>query len=411
MVMGELFYRAGLNFAVAHCNFNLRGEASDSDEELVAEQAYQWDVPYHVTHFDTKKIVTQTGESIQVVARNLRYNWFNKLLQDFDYQQIATAHHQNDSVETVLYNFTKGCGIRGLHGILPQRDHIIRPLLFADKEQLLAYAKMEHVPYREDASNTTNKYARNLIRNQVIPLLEKINPNFIHTGDANIARLRETERLFDYAIASILQKAIKSISPRLIVDIDEIKNCPAPISVLHELLKGHEFTATQVAQMAVAIQQPKGQIFTSDTHRLLINRTEIIVEKNTTEENNFSFLINESTDEVEYAERKLKLTVLTAIPSNLKTPSNEVLLDYDRLKFPLKVRRWQAGDVFQPLGMKGRRQKVQDFFTNNKIDRFERKKIWLLCSEETICWIVGWRVDERFKITEKTKRVLRITCI
>lgn len=408
MVMGELFYQAGLDFAIAHCNFHLRGTASDADELLVEEQAEIWDVPYHVRHFDTKAIVAKSGESMQVVARRLRYDWFRFLLQNFDYQQVATAHHQNDAVETVLYNFTKGCGIKGLHGILPRRDHIVRPLLFATKEDIAAFAKYQRISYREDASNATNKYARNLIRNQVVPLLEQINPNFITTGTANIQRLRETEQLYDYAIDLILQQAIIATSPRLLVDIDVIKNCPAPLSVLHELLKEKGFTATQIAQVATGLKKPKGQIFVSNTHRLLINRTEIIVEKITTEENNFVLSIKEFTPIILHAKRKLKLSILEHIPTSLKTPPNEVLLDADQVKFPLTLRKWRAGDVFQPLGMQGRRQKVQDYFTNNKIDRFQREKIWLLCSDQQICWIMGWRVDERFKITSATKQVLRI---
>lgn len=409
MVMCHLFQAAKFNFALAHCNFKLRGEASDGDEAFVRAFAQSLQVPFFTTSFATKKIAETEKISIQMAARDLRYDWLEAIRQQNDFQWIATAHHLNDSIETFFYNFTKGTGIRGLQGIPLQNGHVIRPLLFATKNGIVAFANEKAIPFREDASNEEDKYARNKIRHHVIPTLLEINPNFEQTSAENLRRMQETAYLFDWAIGQIQENAVETAKGITRIKVAEILKHQAAVStILYELLHPFGFHADQIAQMLASFRIGSGAIFYSQTHQLLVDRLYFIIEKRTFDTNETQFVIAEGVKEFDTDVGNFTIEHKTGQPETFTNDEFSVFLDAEKVTFPLTLRHWQAGDFFYPLGLGGKRQKLQDFFTNQKIPRFEKERVWLLLSGDAVCWLVGHRLDERFKITDSTKEYLVI---
>jgi tRNA(Ile)-lysidine synthase len=407
-VLCHLFRQAGFLFEIAHCNFQLRGEASGGDELFVKKLAVQLGVAFHSARFGTTEFAEQHKISIQVAARTLRYDWLEEVRQTAACQHIATAHHLGDSIETVLFNFTKGCGIRGLHGILPKNGRIIRPLLFATKEQILGFAQQEKIDFREDASNLTVKYTRNKIRHEVVPVLEEVNPSFQKSAGETIERLREAEALYDFSLQKIRENVLEETGEGWQISIEKLRSSPAPSTVLYELLLPFGFNNDQVKQILQNTEHQPGKMFYSPTHRLLVDRLFLILSK----EENVGKVIEVaaiSSSPVRLPEGRLTLKLVEEPPAVFEKTDNTAWLDYDRLTFPLKLRRWQPGDVFQPLGMGGRHRKLQDFFSDLKLSRFEKEKIWLLESGGEIAWVTGMRLDERFKVSAMTKRCLVVT--
>ena len=404
-VLCHLFHRAGFPFEMAHCNFQLRAEASDEDEIFVKTLALHLGVKFHTTRFSTADFAKKNNLSIQVAARILRYDWLEKTRHATDSQHIATAHHLDDSIETVIFNFTKGCGIRGLHGILPKQGHLIRPILFATKQQVLEFAKQEKIAFREDASNLTVKYTRNKIRHEVVPVLQEINPAFQKSAGETIERLQEAEALYDFALQKIREEVMEETSGGWQISIEKLRSSPAPSTVLYELLSPFGFNNDQVAQILQSTENQPGKMFYSPTHRLLADRFLLILSL----EENIGKVIEIagiSDSPVLLPEGRLVLKLVEQRPLVFEKNKNVAWLDFDKLTFPLKLRHWQPGDVFQPLGMGGRHQKLQDFFSNRKLTRFEKEKVWLLESGGEIAWVPGMRLDERFKVSELTKRCL-----
>jgi len=406
VAMSFLFKSAGYNFGIAHCNFKLRGETSDADELFVKNLAKQLNVEYHSIRFETEMIASKEKKSIQVVARELRYEWFAKISEQFDYQAIATAHHQNDSIETVLYNLTKGCGIRGLHGILAKKKNIIRPLLFANRKEIEQFVEKENFSYREDASNASDKYMRNKIRLKVIPVLTAINPSFVKTAIETIERLKETEAIFNWAIEQFRKKAVEVRDTLIYIDFNLLPE-DGKATVLYELLKPFGYNSDQCQQILFDTHAQSGAAFYSETHRLVIDRSHFIVDKLEAKKEDQHFISFE-TDQLVLEDKTFRFSILNKLPLNFSKDENIAELDFDQLNFPLTLRKWKPGDVFQPLGMNGQKQKLQDFFTHRKLSIPEKEKTWILESEGKICWVAGLRIDERFKITNQAEKCFRI---
>ena len=408
MVMCDLFLKSGRKFAVAHCNFCLRGAESDGDEQLVAAFAEKNKIPFFVKKFDTQKYADEHKTGIQEAARNLRYNWFEKITQTTDYQLIATAHHLNDSAETVLLNLTKGTGLSGLTGIPRKRENIIRPLLNFSKNEIAAYAKKHQIAYREDSSNTSEKYQRNLIRNSVVPLLKKVNPNFEKSMSANIERLSATEEIFAFFIKKIKQEITRQEDDFFKIKISKLLALPRPATILFELLKPLNFNFAQAENIIEIIENEPGKIFKSPTHELLLDRTTLIVRPISQKKKIQLFLEKNETISIDSAGKKISCEVLENVPNEFPKTNRIAFLDFSKLTFPLTIENWQPGDSFQPLGMKGKSQKLQDFFSNQKLNCFEKEAVLILKSADKICWIAGFRPDERFKISGETKQVLKL---
>ncbi len=405
MVMAHLFHATGFNFGIAHCNFQLRAAASDADEQLVQTQAAAWGVPFHVIQFKTKEESNKQQKSTELMARELRYKWFAELIASFDYQFLATAHHLNDSLETVLYNLAKGTGIRGLHGIPVKNDKIIRPLSFATRENIMNYATEVQIPYREDASNQSLAHNRNLIRHKVVPPLKSINPSLEQTFSKTLKQLKETEELFLWAIKEQHQKVITEEGEVVKVNMAALRNAVAKSTVLFEIIYKYGFNSDHVDQIFRAIDNVGAQFY-SKTHHILVGRKELFIQR---KQSASAIWVNiEMLPEIiNLPNGTLSATILKEKPSTLNLGKAIALVDLAKVKLPFTIRRWKEGDRFQPLGMKGKSKKVSEFLRDEKLSLFGKAAVLVVESDGAIVWVVGHRSDERFKITKETKEILR----
>lgn len=412
MTLLHLCQRARINIGVAHCNFQLRGEESDQDAAFVRQTTETLGLPYYETQFETQALADAKGQSIQVVARQLRYAWLEEIREQHGYTHVGVAHHQNDVIETILINLTKGCGIRGLHGIYPKRGTLIRPLLFATREVIEQYVKDHGITYREDSSNADTHYMRNALRHQLVPTLKQLNPHLEKTFAQNIVHFRDTERLYHYAIQQLKVAHTFEQKGRFWINIEGVTQSPAPESLLYELLLPYDFKPRKIHYIYRSRQEESGTIYTSPTHQLLKNREHWIVQPIPDPNRSQHIVLThpESCDTVALSHHhELFWALLTlpdaAPPTPVITP-NQVTLDASKLSFPLHLRHWRAGDAFFPVGMGGKQKKVSKFFKDLKIHRFEKDEIWLLCTaEDDIAWIIGYRADERFVATTSTLQV------
>ncbi|MEQ9412466.1 MAG: tRNA lysidine(34) synthetase TilS [Cyclobacteriaceae bacterium] len=403
MVMLHLFYKAGYKIGVAHCNFQLRDAASDEDERLVQQTCQQWKVPFHTQRFETNNYAAVNGCSIQMAARELRYAWFRELMQANNYDLLATAHHLNDNLETTLLNFVRGTGISGIKGIPNKTDYIIRPLLAFTKKELVDYANENKLTWREDASNATDDYDRNQLRHQVIPKLEELNPALEDTFKRTNQRLQGAAAVFQLGLSHLRQQFVTEEKNRISISTELQQHISFPEVVLWELLKDYGFNYTQCAD-AVAAARQSGKIFHSSSHQLTIDRKAWIVAPHA---------IEMRATEIHPTDKKVTLGAwdLTIAPSNdhtISTQPTEAKLDAAHITFPLTWRKWKEGDAFTPLGMHNQK-KLSDFFIDAKVPRTDKEMATVLESNGNIIWVVGYRIDNRYKITDRTKEVLQLT--
>jgi tRNA(Ile)-lysidine synthase len=404
----DLFCEAKFNFTVAHCNFQLRGEDSDQDALFVQQLCKSRGIPFRGTTFQTQTFAKTHKLSIEMTARQLRYEWFEQVRQELDYQYIATAHHLNDSIETILLNLTKGTGISGLRGILAKKDHIIRPLLFTSRPEIENYLEEKQLEWREDSSNASNDYQRNLLRNEVVPLLKKINPNLEHTFARNIERLQAIESNFQKNLSSFKKAVSKEENDALLLKIQTIQEWQSAAYFLEETLKEFGFNYFQSKEIYHSLNKSSGKTFHSATHTLTKDREYLII--TTKEELSYEeVLIEEGTQEIEYYRLRLQISH-ASIEEWQAYLTTERKPNAAKLKTPLSIRPWEEGDWFIPLGMKGKK-KISDFLVDKKVSLHLKKTTFLLCSGNDIVWVIGQRTDERFKVWEGTKGVLRIEVI
>ncbi len=405
VVLCHVFYQAKLNFGIAHCNFKLRGIAADEDEVFVAKLAQGLAVPFFSTSFDTQTYARKHKLSIQMAARELRYGWLEAIRHEFGFQYIATAHHLNDSIETFFYNFAKGTGIRGLQGIPIKNGNIIRPLIFSTKQNILDFAHANHILFREDTSNQEDKYARNKIRHRVLPVLQDLNPNFEQTAQKNLEHIRQALHLYDFAIDQLQQHIVTKTESEMRIDVQGLSAYQSfAKTLLYEWLRPMGFQPRQIGQM---LQAGTGAYFYSDSHYLLVDRTHFIIEKRRVEPSEKRFVIPFEAKALHLSIGNFTIEHKNGQPKTFTNDPFTVFLDAEKLHFPLTLRHWKKGDYFYPLGLNGR-QKLQDFFTNLKIPRLQKARIWILESGGEICWIMGYRLDERFKITTETQQYIVI---
>ncbi len=406
MVMMDLFLKAGYNIAAAHCNFGLRGEESDQDQVFVAERCKKFSIRLHTKLFDTITCAKDKGVSLQMAARDLRYEWFHMLLAEYSYSLVAIAHNKNDLAETFLLNLVRGTGIRGLTGIKSKTGNIIRPLLFASRYEILDYAEANKVPFREDSSNLDIKYKRNRIRHNIIPEFEKISPSFINRLYETSQRLKDVENIYSATLSKKLDQLCNRSGEEYLIDINSLLALHPLATHLYELLRKWNFSRELVPDIISSLAASPGKKFYSPSHRIVKDRDHLIVTPLPAETVNRYYV----EEEVEKLDHPLKVR-FTRIKnySGFKIPENRktACLDLDLLHFPLIIRKWQKGDYFQPLGLNGLK-KLSDFFIDNKLSLVEKEKAWLLTSGNRIAWVMGHRIDDRFRITERTKEILMI---
>ena len=401
----HLLQRLGVECIVAHCNFHLRAEESDRDEQFVKDVTKQLGLPFYRIDFDTLKYAANNKISVEMAARELRYEWFESLAKKLDAQAIAVAHHLDDSIETLLMNLIRGTGLRGLTGISARNGLVIRPLLCCTREELFQYVTFHQLAYVEDSTNALNDYQRNKIRNQLLPLLEDINPSVRQTLYQSLERFSGTYKVYEEFIDSYKKLLMKDENGTIIIDISLILKLPDVTTVLYEFLSPYGFNAQVVQQVVSHLNDTSGKKFYSSTYRLVKDRQNLILTKRTRDEKK-SIQIDEGRDIITYP---LPLSIHYSDVNNVEINKNKNVLtiDADLVKFPLILRKWEEGDVFVPFGMKGMK-KLSDFFIDNKFSLPDKENTWLLVSDEKIVWIVGHRADNRFRVTAETRKIIII---
>lgn len=403
VVLAHLCAAAKLNFSIAHCNFNLRGGESDADEDFVVDLGDALDVEVFTENFDTIAYADDEKISIQMAARDLRYNWFDQLSTALNFDYILTAHHANDNLETFLINLVRGTGLEGLTGIKAENDKIIRPLLKFSRSEIEAFAQEEKIAWREDSSNNSSKYLRNKIRMDVIPVLEEINPQFLESFEQTQSHLKESLNLVEDYIGMLFSQIVTKDVYGYRLKIEVLEKIPNQKGVLYQLLKTFGFTEWNDVHDLLKAQP--GKMVLSATHRLIRDREFLILTEIPSEVNNRTFTIAEGEEIVMLPPGKFTIHPVEEIG---ETPHNCIYVAKEKLEFPLSLRKWREGDYFYPFGMKGKK-KLSDYFKDKKLSLPEKENTWLLCSGEKIVWVVNHRADARFAITEPAQEILKIT--
>lgn len=405
----DVLVKQGYKVAIAHCNFSLRGDESDGDEQLVRNLQKVYGIKGYYIRFDTEAEAAVAGESIQMAARRLRYSWFNRLCNEECYRYIAIAHNADDVAETFFLNLTRGTGLKGLTGIKPKTGRVVRPLLFAPRKEIVEYALENGIRYREDSSNAKDKYARNRIRLNVIPEFKKINPAFNLTMLENIARLQLVEDLITQEVNNFKQDAIVVDGNEQHISIRKLRINRNSRLLLYEYLSFYGFNSSQIDDVFNSIEKGiSGSQFFGRGYVLLRDRETLILYPDKKD-------VSQGFFEIFPDRESLKIPIKLAFeyfanthPLLIEKSSRIAMLDYEKLHFPLVLRKWQSGDEFCPLGMKGKK-KLSDFFIDQKMSVNEKSNQWLLCSGSDVVWVVGRRIDDRYKIRENTQTVYKIS--
>ena len=403
LILKELGYQ----IVVAHCNFQLRNESSFNDEKFVVKFCQEHNIAYSSKLFDTQKYASLQKISIEMAARDLRYAWFEELRIRHNASAIAVAHHQNDSIETILINLINGTGIQGLTGIKPKNGHIIRPLLCISRADIETYLKEKKVSFVTDATNFESVYTRNIVRNQLIPIISKINTGFTDTMLRNIDNFEQTAYIYQTYITSKLNEwIIYKDKDNFRIPIHQIVNEENGKTILFEALKNMTFSPKICATLFENIGTGSGKIYYSNTHKLVVDRDYLIVTP-IKQETAQSFLIHQK-DTLVATPIGIHLSIFKKeLAFTPPTQANIACVDFSKLTFPLTVRKWKQGDSFHPLGMK-QKKKVSDFFIDKKINQWEKETCWIVESNGEIVWIMGYRIDNRYKITDKTTSIYKM---
>lgn len=402
MVMLHLFQQLDYKIGIAHCNFQLRGMESFEDQNFVQEYAAANDIQVFITQFDTKAFAEDYKISTQVAARELRYNWFYELLETEKFDYILTAHHADDNLETFLINLSRGTGLEGLIGIPEQNDRVIRPLLAFSQEEMEEYAKLNNIEWHEDSSNASDKYLRNKIRHHLVPLLKELNPNFLSSFHKTQTYLQEAQVMIEDASIMIYQQVAKQEEDTIYFDLKKLQQLPNYKSYLYQWLKEFEFSAWD--DIYDLVESQSGKYVFSPEFRLLKDRESLILSPINSVNEKEEYSITENLKEV-----NIPLNLTFCKVADISIVSNKtIFVDADKLQYPLILRHWNEGDSFQPFGMNGKSKKVSKLFKDEKLSLLEKENSWLLCSNDEIVWIIGLRQDERFRIDDTTKNILKI---
>jgi tRNA(Ile)-lysidine synthase len=405
VVLCEWCKQAGYDFGIAHCNFQLRGEDSTRDELFVQQLAKKYDAVFYSISFDTAAIAAKEKKSIEAAARDLRYNWFEKLRAENGYSFIVTAHHADDNIETVLMNFFRGTGIKGLHGIPPRRNKIVRPLLFATKNELADFAAKNKLAFVTDYTNSENEFTRNYFRNELIPGVKKVFPAAAENILKNITRFGEAELLYQQAIALHKTKLLEQKGNEIHIPVLKLQKSTPLATIVYEIIRHYNFTAHQTEEVIALLQSESGKYVQSATHRVIKNRKWLIISPNQATEAQHILIEDEGV--YQYAEGGLEVKKMFNVQFSILNNQLVAQLNSNDIKFPLLLRQWKPGDYFYPLGMQ-KKKKLSRFFTDQKLSVTQKEKVWVLESNKKILWVMGMRIDDRFKVTAATKNILHI---
>lgn len=407
VVLAHLLLTNNLHFELAHCNFQLRSNESNRDEQFALAFAKNNNLAIHIQRFDTKTYAKEQKVTIQEAARILRYRYFNDIATQQKCSFILTAHHLDDSIETIFLNLIRGTGIKGICGIPIQNNNIVRPLLFATRKQIEMYAHKNKLSWVEDSSNQSDKYKRNQIRHHLMPLIKLQNKNFYTVFKENINRFSNSVQLLEALVNEKMASMIKTENEQITINLNEIKQFPQYTSLLYHFAQNYGFNYDQIKSITEQTHQ-SGKTYISPNFNAYIDRNIMVIlprNKNipSNEEIEITSNIKQINEPILLTFKTLNFEKNQQIPNN----SNIAFLDATQIQFPLILRKWKSGDKFQPLGMK-HFKKISDFLTDLKIPHYLKDKVWVLTSNKQIIWVIGYRIDDRFKITDKTKKVLQI---
>lgn len=403
VLMVHLLNAAGYDFGIAHCNFQLRGDEALRDQTFCRDLATALRVPFHTVNFDTEQYAAQNKISIQMAARDLRYQWFDRISQQSGYEVIVLAHHQNDTIETILLNLTRGTGIAGLHGILPKNGKLTRPLLFLTRDEIQTIVAAEGLTFVEDSSNASAKYARNKIRLEVVPKLKELNPSLEKTFENSLLHFRDLELLLELKLAEIRHTIPRVQDGLTYLPIAEVKKLNPKRLLLFKLLDEYGFNEATIEDLIASLDKHSGRVFESGTHTLFLDRDNIILKPKTTTQL-AEVIINATDHEANFGVYRVNL-LHDDSPLIVKDNPLAVSIDADKLIYPIRMRTWNEGDYFFPLGMKGKK-KLSDFFINQKVPLHQKEEVPILVNGNgEIMWIGGYRPNERYKVSDNTKKV------
>lgn len=408
VVLMHLLARLRNDLAVAHCNFNLRGEDSGNDEKFVLKLAEQYGVPCFRSSFPTREYAAEKGISIEMAARELRYNWFEQTRAENGFDYIVVGHHLDDVLETFMLNLTRETGIRGLSGIKAKAGKIIRPLLFATRADIESYIEENELVFCIDRTNADTAYKRNAVRHRILPEFERLNPAFKKNLQQTIRYLWQTEQVYRSKIDEVRKKVLHTDGNWVKIEVSKLQHYKPLSTYVFELLRPYGFNSEVVEMLSKLEAGDSGQQFFSPTHRLVCNRNEWIITSLIEAEPQQVFYI--SADDVAL-NTPVKLVLQTEKYDEnyiIEKKSSVAVLDFEQLRFPLVLRKWRQGEYFKPLGMDGFK-KLSDFFIDEKYSIPEKENTWILYSDNKVVWLVGKRIDDRFKVTDETQKVLKIS--
>ncbi len=401
------FCQLNLRIWVLHCNFSLRGKESDTDEQFVKRFCESYGIGYSVKKFNTLAYAREKSLSIEMAARELRYSWFREMKKKKKMDYIVVAHHADDVAETLLINLCRGTGIKGLTGIKPVNGDILRPLLECPRTDILRYIEAHQLSFRTDSTNNSLDYLRNKIRHQVIPVLKEINPSFSETITENCTALRETEQIFNYGIHRLQEEILERKEGEILISIARTLSSPAPYTFLYETLRPFGFNKARIRDILNTCSSIPGKQFTAGRYTLVKDRTCWRLYETRPEP--CPPLLIPDCGQYTMDNQILEISQYPRTEDfNISKDPAMVCLDADKVEFPLCVRHWQAGDYFCPLGMQQRKKKLSDFFAGQKFSAKQKNECLLLLSGDQVAWIVGYRPDDRFKITSSTQRIIQI---
>ncbi len=438
IVLTDLCYKAGYKFSLAHCNFQLRGKESDADETFVRSLGEKYKVEVLVKKFDTEKYAAAKKLSIQEAARVLRYEWFeelvllqtppsDELVEDRSSSRqtgasdgagsthysslithLLTAHHADDNNETLLMNFFRGTGLHGLTGIPVAYGHVKRPLLSFTKNELMVYAEENKLKYREDSSNSSSKYTRNFFRNEIIPAISKVYLQVNENLQDNINRFKEIEQLYKLSTQAIIKKLCKQKGAEIHISVKQLMHYRNK-ALIYEIIHPYGFSEKQIDEVLKLAGSDSGKYIDAASmyFRMIKHRHWFIIAPALSAEAQ-NIIIKESDENIQYEAGSMTIEKLSGSNESISTSQTVATMDESKIQFPLLLRKWKQGDYFYPLGMK-KKKKVARFFIDQKLSKTEKEKAWVIESNQRIVWIVGQRIDDRFKITPSTKKILKIS--
>lgn len=388
VALTRILITLGYHCEAAHCNFELRGEESDRDEDFVRNFCRSLNIKCHSIHFETRRYAAQQSISIEMAARELRYNWFSKICEESDCQVVAVAHHKDDSVETMLLNLIRGTGINGLLGIRPKNGNVVRPLLCASRQEVVEYLHRMNQTYVTDSTNLEDEYTRNKIRLNLLPLMEEINPSVKDGLVKTSSYLNDISKVYQQAIKESIDRIF--ITPEKEISIEKLMNEPAPQALLFEVLSPLGFNSTQVEEVYGSLNGQPGKRFISSQWQVVKDRELLLIEK-----------VKTANDKPQIIFEEVLLTKEFVIPKD----KNTACFDANKFKGVISIRKWEKGDYFIPFGMKGKKL-VSDFMTDSKFSLLKKEQQWVLSCNDQIAWLIGERTDNRFRIDDSTQKVI-----